>query len=328
MAKVRDGKLDSPTARAKLAPSGKPYYRSIGRALHLGYRKGKTGGKWVMRRYLGDEKYEVETIASADDFSNADGSQVLTFHQAQDRARALDAKRKETVTGSGPMTIGRVLDAYLERMEAQHSKTAGDSRNRIENHIRPAFGATLASELTQESIEKWLKESAERPRHVRGKTGKVSRALAKPKTEDEKRRRRASANRTLTIFRAALNQAFRGRKIASDTAWRVVKPFREVDAPRVRYFTQDEVRRLVNAAQGDFRTLVNAAIFTGCRYGELCRLQVGDFNPDTATLFVGQSKSGKARHVVLTGEGQEFFGQLTAGRPTDALMLAKAEGVA
>ena len=79
----------------------------------------------------------------------------------------------------------------------------------------------------------------------------------------------------------------------------------------------------MNASQGEFRALVNAALFTGCRYGELGRLHVGDVNADAGTIFVGKSKSGKARHVVLTEEGQGFFRQLTAGRASNALLLAK-----
>jgi hypothetical protein len=59
---VRDSRLDSRSAREKLKPSGKPYFRDLEPNLHLGYRKGKHGGKWVMRRYAGNEKYVVETI--------------------------------------------------------------------------------------------------------------------------------------------------------------------------------------------------------------------------------------------------------------------------
>jgi hypothetical protein len=68
---VRERKLDSPAARAKLKASGKPYWRSIDPGLHLGYRKGLAGGVWVLRRYLGNEKYKVETIGPADDHSAA-----------------------------------------------------------------------------------------------------------------------------------------------------------------------------------------------------------------------------------------------------------------
>jgi hypothetical protein len=62
---VRERKLDSPAARAKLKHSGKPYWRAIDTGLHLGYRKGLNGGKWVLRRYLGKETYHVETIGIA-----------------------------------------------------------------------------------------------------------------------------------------------------------------------------------------------------------------------------------------------------------------------
>ena len=92
----RSAKLDSKSARAKLAPSPKPYFISIDEGLHLGYRKGagaketnpkRSPGRWVIRRYLGDETYAVETIGLADDFSDADGGDVLSFFQAQERAR-------------------------------------------------------------------------------------------------------------------------------------------------------------------------------------------------------------------------------------------------
>ena len=327
---VRDSKLDSPAARAKLKAAPKPYYRSIDTGLHLGYRKGKTGGRWVARFYLGDEKYEVETIGTADDAQAADGTSVLSFYQAQDRARDLAAERRKPPAPAGPLTVGQALDRYVERMDTEHRKSLPDTLSRIRTDIRPALGDLLVEDLTRDLVSKWLKGLADRSRRVRGDKGKASRALAKPATDEERRRRKATANRTLTVLRAALNQAFADAdgKVTSDAAWRAVKPFREVEQARVRYFTQDEVRRLVNAAQGSFRTLVNAALLTGARYGELCRLRVSDFNPDSGTVFVAQSKSGKARHVVLTDEGQQLFAQLAAGRATDELMLVKDDGSA
>jgi integrase len=70
--------------------------------------------------------------------------------------------------------------------------------------------------------------------------------------------------------------------------------------------------------------LVQAGLQTGARYGELCRLQVHDFNADSGTLAIRQSKSGKARHIVLTDEARAFFTQLTAGRSGAEPMFHKA----
>ena len=58
--KVRERALDTRAARDKLKSSGKPYYRSIGPGLHLGYRKGKDARRWVARVYAGAGNYVVE----------------------------------------------------------------------------------------------------------------------------------------------------------------------------------------------------------------------------------------------------------------------------
>ena len=59
--KVRESALDSRAARAKLKVSGKPYYRTLGPELHMGYRKGKDARRWVARVYTGSGQYVVET---------------------------------------------------------------------------------------------------------------------------------------------------------------------------------------------------------------------------------------------------------------------------
>jgi len=38
---VRDARIESPTARLKLAARHEPYWRTIDEGMHLGYRKGK-----------------------------------------------------------------------------------------------------------------------------------------------------------------------------------------------------------------------------------------------------------------------------------------------
>jgi integrase len=326
--KVREVALDTLNARIKLKSRSKPYFRMLDQGAHLGYRKGQRVARWLARVQGGGD-YTVETFSTADQFVDGKWREVTDYSTAQEEARELAKRMSGNGAGSaasGPFTVNCAMDNYISRLEAEHSKSLADAKNRVDNLIRPKLGDLLVRDLDRDVITKWRNGVAARARHVRGKAGKKSRALAAPQTEDEKRRRQASANRTLTVLRAALNQAFRDGKIVSDAAWRAVKPFREVEAARVRYLTVDEAQRLVNASQGAFRHLVNAALLTGARYGELARLRVGDFNADAGTVFVGRSKSGKARHVVLTEEGQRFFRQLVAGREADAPMLEKDGG--
>jgi integrase len=93
-----------------------------------------------------------------------------------------------------------------------------------------------------------------------------------------------------------------------------VKPFKGVETARVRYLSEAECVRLVNACEPAFRNLVHGAILTGCRYSELAGLHAADFNPDSGVVTVRESKAGKPRHVVLTDEGQRLFATLTAAK--------------
>ena len=70
-----------------------------------------------------------------------------------------------------------------------------------------------------------------------------------------------------------------------------MRAFREADAAKLRYLSDDEARRLTNACAPDFRILVTAALLTGCRYGELAAMAVNDFNPDAGTMRVRTSRA-------------------------------------
>jgi integrase len=87
-----------------------------------------------------------------------------------------------------------------------------------------------------------------------------------------------------------------------------------------------EANRLINSCDLDFRKIVRGALETGARYGELCKLTVSDFNPDSETIAIRQSKSNKSRHINLTEDGGAFFKSITAGRAGSEFLFLKADG--
>lgn len=308
--RVRNADLESRAARSKLRSRGKPYFKSIGETLHVGYRKGNTQGKWVVRRYVGEQYYVVETIATADDIEDANGDTVLTFWQAQDRAR-------ESSGYVGPYRVRDAVAAYRKTLDGR--ATAYDGGIRFERHILPALGDELVELLTAERIRDWHRDLARSlPMKRNGTRNQVDLGDA-----DTIRRRQVSANRVLVLLRAALNHAFHDKKVNSDAEWRRVKPFKNVERSSATYLTLDECARLLEACEGDFGALVRGALETGARYGELRRLRCGDFNPDSGTVYIGQSQSGLARHVVLTVDGQDFFAKLVAGRSANSSMFLR-----
>jgi integrase len=328
---VRDAKLESRAAREKLKPRGKPYYRALDPGLHLGYRKGAAGGRWVMRWYKGEGVYGVETIGTADDKADAGGGDVvIDFRQAQALARERHVEHTRLAKGlptqSGPHTVRACVEEYLSFLETNR-KSARDARYRAEALILPKLGELPCAELSTGLLRKWLENAATSAPRLRTRKGQDQKYREIETADPEAhRRRRATANRVLSILKAALNRAWREGKIPTDDAWRRIEPFEEADAARVRYLTIDECRRLINASVGEFRELVQAALLTGCRFGELAALQVHDFNLDTGTLHVRTSKSGKGRHVVLTDEGIEFFASRAAGHSGAEILLSKSDG--
>ena len=228
---------------------------------------------------------------------------------------------------SGPYTVSNAVDDYFRFLESdgRPAHTIRDARYRDGAFIRPKLGDEVLSSLTSERLRRWRDDLVRAAPRLRTSKGEPQRHRTIG-DDDARRARRASANRTWTVLRASLNHAFRDGKAASDLAWRKVKPFKAVDAARIRYLTVAEAKSLLNACNRDFRSLVQAALETGARYGELARLTVADFNPDVGTVSIRQSKSGKPRHIVLTNEGKAFFRQLTAGRASDELTLQKADG--
>jgi integrase len=192
--------------------------------------------------------------------------------------------------------------------------------------ITPELGAVELVRLTKVRIVAWHQRISETPPRLRTKSGARQKHREVDGSTEAVRRRRSTANRVLTILKAALNHAYREGRCSSDDAWRTVRAFREADAAKLRYLSDDESRRLTNACPADFRALVTVALLTGCRYGELTAMTADDFNADSGSVRVRASKSGKPRHVVLTQEGRDFIAQCAAGKPEDARLLLRNIG--
>src|SRR5262245_46281055 len=86
----RSSQLETRTARLKLPVRKKPHhFTEIGVGIAVGYRRCKGAGRWVVRVADGKGGNWTKAFAVADDHEDADGSNVLDFWVAQDRARAL-----------------------------------------------------------------------------------------------------------------------------------------------------------------------------------------------------------------------------------------------
>jgi integrase len=298
---LRSAKLDSKVARAKLAPSSKPYFISIDEGLHLGYRKGertkesnphRAPGRWVLRRYLGNEKYVVESIGSADDFSDADGSKVLTFHQAsakaRERAQAIAAEAR--IASVGPaITVRDAIEEYAAEREEREARYGGrkdrNARARLTKHVLiadEALSAKPLAALTADDLAKWRE----------GLKGRVN-----------------APQRTVNDFKAALNAAARRAKtqlpptmrdtISDGLASMRAEP---VVAREAQVLPDADVRRIISAAwdidaadgwDGDLGRIVLVLAATGARFSQIVRMTIADVQVEQKRMMVPVSRKGK-----------------------------------
>jgi integrase len=327
---VRDANLETRTARLRLPIRGEPYWRGLEKGFALGYRRRSNGGTWLGRRRQADGSYIESRVGTTDDFQDADDVSILEYAQAQRAAREwwrAEQRREEGhETRTGPFTVSDAMTDYLTAYERRGGKAVYHARRIAEAHIKPELGAILVARLTAKNIADWHHEVAEKPPLVRSRPGRKLNYRKPDKSSDGIRKRRATANRILTVLKAALNHAWKAGHVASDDAWRRVSPFKDVAAARIRYLNTDECVRLVNGCEDGFRDLVRGALLTGCRYSELARMHVSDFNSDAGIVTIRESKSGRPRHAVLTEEGQQLFATLIAGKLGNELIFQRADG--
>ena len=138
------------------------------------------------------------------------------------------------------------------------------------------------------------------------------------------RKSKDTANRVLSMAKASFNLAFNSGTVASDSAWRKVKPFKSVTASRKVFLTDEQVGRLLDKTTGGFHTLIKAAILIGARYGELVSAKVEDFDAKDGTLWLS-GKTGP-RTIDLSDDAIAFFKQVSRDKLPQAALLTRDDG--
>jgi integrase len=303
----RNARLQTRDSRRKLPGNHEPFWHEVRRGLYVGYRKGLSGGVWWLREFR-EGHYIKRRLGIADDEIDGNGATVLSW---DDVLRQVMREQRPTLNAAGPSyTIKQALEDYFAHRSAKSPLGSVETdRAKAKAFILARLGQRKLSEVGAQELLRWW-------------DGMIS-----PSDDREKMRRaQATANRSWSILRAALNQAYASGKVSSDNAWRRIKPFRNVDRPRTRFLSVEEAKRMLNALPPDFRRLARGALFTGLRLGELLALRVMDIAD--GQVHVRHSKSGRPRSVPLSDEGLQFFDQVAAGLAGDESVFKRDDGAA
>lgn len=291
-AKLKEAPLNNRTARAKLAPAGKPYWRLATDGLHLGYRRVATKGRagsWVARRRNADGVYLTAGLGTADDLPDvpADGIQVMTFDQAmaalRDWARDHAQRERAATHPTEPTpTVRKAVEEYIAGRLARSAKAGRDAELRLGRHVllAPLADATL-SDLTDGDLKAWRKGLK------RG--GRAGKGKALPLAP-------ATLARLLNDLRAALAETGVPAEKTALVKKALKAPENAARARDVAILSDADVRRVLDGAyqhDPDFGALVMILAATGCRFDQAARIKVADFQPDAGRVMVPVSRKGR-----------------------------------
>jgi integrase len=314
MPKPRNAKLESATARRKLAVRKKPYWTPISPGIHLGYRRNAGAGTWSVR--VADAGAEwIKRIAPADDLELASPPHVLSYWQAIDQARAFARRQPgEAIDESRPLTVSEALTLYEKDLVARSGSPYNSRHARL--HLPASILSKPVALLGATELRKW-------------RDSLLAKGLAA-----------GTVNRTKTGLRAALElAAAHDPRISNQRAWKIGLAALP-DAHRARNVILDDatVRRIVAAAYAHDRALglmTEVAALTGARLSQLARLEVADLQADGTEprLFMPCSAKGRARNkrherrpVPITPALALTLKQEAAGRSSEAPLLLRANG--
>ena len=104
-----------------------------------------------MRTLVGINTYKVESIGAADDNAEADGVDVLTYHQALERVRELHRKHGAGDAPRGPYTVRQAIADYLVgHLEGKASEN--DTRKRLAAYVPAKLAGKEVDELGRDEL--------------------------------------------------------------------------------------------------------------------------------------------------------------------------------
>ncbi len=192
------------------------------------------------------------------------------------------SKKEQTIT------FDDLADRYVENYG--HQKSYRSFKRHAVRYLREAFGDKRLKDLSYLDLETY-----------RNKRKATPLANGKPRTD-------ATVNREMAALKHMLNKAVEWGMLE-------VSPFRKgsrltfrENNQRHRYLMEEEIEKLLNSCSLHLLPIVEIALHTGMRKGEILGLkwdQVRD-----GFIYLKETKSGKSRQIPLDGRAVQVLKEL------------------
>jgi len=168
-------------------------------------------------------------------------------------------------------SFSELAGLYSDWAKTNHKGYGGSTRYRIEQFAQ-YFGSLRLKEITPLKIDSLIQERA---------------SVVKP----------ATINREIGVLRHMFVKAIEWGLVMENPVQHV-RPL-HVEDRRLRFLSEDEIIRLLEAADRELYPLLQVALNTGMRRGELFKLQWKDIDFRNRFVRVADSKNGESRKIPM-----------------------------
>lgn len=308
---IDDAPLTTREARRRLDVG--LHWRSLDADIHLGYRKAKRGGTWLVRWRSG-QGYRQSSLGTADDTIDVG---TLDYRAAAKAAIAqvAEARTEAKAAADGPpLTVRSAVETYIEVRDARERRRTGrdirsDAARRLEKLVigRPARGkreAAMATplaeiplhKLTEDDLQSWRASLPKdfKPTGIQRVVNDVKAAL---NSCAERHYSRLPAGLMSTIkrgLRTIVHEADDGDDV--------------LVARENQILSDDQVASLMSATleidraqgwEGDLYRLILVMAASGARFSQVARLRVMDVQTVSGRLMMPPSRKGRGGKASL-----------------------------
>jgi integrase len=185
-------------------------------------------------------------------------------------------------------TFDELADRYVENFQSQ--RCFSRLKYYLMDEYRVAFGGRRLSEITYLDLETYRNRRKATP--TRG---------GKPRTE-------ATVNREMSTLRHMLNKAVEWGMLEASPFTKGSRLMLKENNHRLRFLTEAEIEALLKECSPHLRPIVETALLTGMRRGELLGLKWEQIR--NGFIYLTETKSGKARQIPINDRLAEVFREL------------------
>lgn len=177
------------------------------------------------------------------------------------------------ISNNPKLTLDDFVPQYFEIVKESLSPATYEFYQRcVEQHISPLLGNLRLKDIKPVHVQVFIKKLS---------THKVKKSTGK--------RSAATIRRYLTVLQSILKQAVKLELLATNPASAEKLTIQKSVTPKVEIFTKQEAAEMLACLEKEelqFQVLIQLAIMTGARRGELTALKFSDFDYDTNKVTI------------------------------------------